>query len=68
MGLISLIVTVVIVALIVWLVDRFAPIRPVFKQIVFWLAIIGIAFLILDAFGVWAYIKDVTLPRLNRRG
>ena len=47
MRLIALLVLIVAVALIVYLVDRFIPIRPIFKRIVFWVAIVGIAFLIL---------------------
>lgn len=70
MGLIELLLIVVAGALIVWASDTWLPGRPIFKKIIFWLAIIGVAWLILNAFGILDFIfgrlGNISLPRLHR--
>jgi len=65
MSLLALFVYIVCIGLIVWVINRFTPIDPIFKNIVLGLGILVVVILILSACGVLAHIRSVSVPSIR---
>ena len=65
---ISLIVTLAIVGLIVWLVTAYIPMPEVFKKVIYVVAVVCVLLFVLRAFGILhsTPIHDVPVPQLVR--
>jgi hypothetical protein len=62
---ISLVLTIIVVGVLLWLATTYIPMNPTIKQILVAVVIIGLVLYILNDFGVFAYI-DKPLPRLHK--
>lgn len=63
MGIIEFFVLVLIIGLIVYLINRFAPIDPVFKNIILVAAVVFLLIVLLNAMGIIG--RDYQIPRLK---
>ena len=63
MGIIEFIIIACIIGFIVWLVQTYAPIPPVFKQIVLWAGVLVVVMILLNALGIIG--RDWQIPRLR---
>jgi len=63
MGIIEFIVIALILGVIVWLIQTYAPIPAQFKTIILWAAIIVLLLILLNALGVIG--RDWQIPRLR---
>jgi len=63
MGIIEFIVIALILGVIVWLIQTYAPIPGQFKTIILWAAIIVLIVILLNALGIVG--KDWQIPRLR---
>lgn len=61
---ISLIVTVIIVALLVWAEEKYLPIDPKFKILIRWIVAVCLGVYLLYAFGVLP-LRDVPVPKVR---
>lgn len=59
MGLFEFILLVVVVGLLVYLVNTYAPIDVKFKQLILWVAILALVFILIRALGLLSF--DVPL-------
>ena len=64
MSFLGLVLFILVVGVIVWLIQAYAPIPAIFKQIILWLGIVVVVFLVLQAFGIIDYLRSVRVPRL----
>ena len=62
MSLIGLIVFIVIIGLLAWGVSQL-PIDDVFKRIIYVIAVLAIAYYIMNAMGLLSYVHDIRIGR-----
>ena len=65
MSLISLVVTLVIVGVVLWLVNTYIPMDGKIKQILNIVVVICVVVWLLYAFGIINHSGDIHVPRLN---
>jgi len=66
MSLIALVLTLIVVGILLWLVETYIPMDPTLKRILHVVVIIAVIVWLLSVFGVWAYLGEVTVPRVRR--
>jgi hypothetical protein len=64
MSVLSLILTLVVVGILLWLVNAYVPMDPKIKQILNVAVVICVVIWLLYAFGLIARVNDVRVPRL----
>ena len=62
---ISLIVYIALIGLLTWALTTYIPMQAGFKRVIYIVAIVCIAILVLNAFGLLP-IRDVPVPQLGR--
>ena len=62
---ISLIVTLIVIGLLLWLVNTYIPMDPKIKQILNIVIVICVVLWLLNVFGVFAYLGNSEVPRLR---
>ena len=65
MSLISLVVTLIVVGVLLWLVTTYIPMDPTIKKIITIVVIVACVLYVLGAFGVLGDISTVQVPRIN---
>lgn len=65
MSIVSLIVTLIVVGLLLWLVNNYIPMDAKIKGILNVVVVVGVVIWLLFAFGILDRSSDITLPRLN---
>lgn len=60
---ISVVITLIIVGLLMWLMDAYLPIDAGIKRIIHIVIIICVIFWLLNVFGVWGH-ADVPVPHV----
>jgi len=65
MSLISLVVTLVIVGVVLWLVNTYIPMDGKIKQILNIVVVICVVVWLLYAFGILNHTGDIHVPRVN---
>jgi len=65
MSLISLVVTLVIVGVVLWLVNTYIPMDGKIKQILNIVVVICVVVWLLYAFGIINHTGDIHVPRVN---
>lgn len=61
MSLLAIIITLVIVGVVLYIINRFVPMEPSIKNILNIVVIIILALWLLKAFGLFSYLSDVKL-------
>lgn len=64
MSLYDLIILLIVLGLVAFLIQRFAPIEARFKSIIVWLLVIVAVFIVLNATGACAVIKSMAVPHV----
>jgi 1-acyl-sn-glycerol-3-phosphate acyltransferase len=65
MSLISLIVTLIVVGVLLWLVNAYIPMDGKIKKILNVVVVICVVIWLLSAFGVIGHTGDIRVPQLN---
>jgi len=65
MSIISLIVTLIVVGLLLWLVNNYIPMDGKIKGILNAVVVVAVVIWLLFSFGVLDRSSDISLPRLN---
>ena len=65
MSLISLIVTLIVVGMLLWLVNSYIPMDAKIKQILNVVVVICVVLWLLSAFGVIGHAGDIRVPQLR---
>lgn len=65
MSLLSLIITLIVVGVLLWLVNSYIPMDAKIKQILNVVVVICVVIWLLSAFGVIGNIGNVSVPRIN---
>lgn len=65
MSLISLIVTLVIVGVLMWLINDYIPMEATIKRILNIVVIIAVVLWLLYAFGVLGHANTITVPQVR---
>jgi hypothetical protein len=65
MSLISLIVTLIVVGMLLWLVNAYIPMDGKIKKILNVVVVICVVIWLLSAFGVIGHTGDIRVPQLN---
>ncbi len=64
MSLLGLIVFILAIGVIIWVINKYAPIPAAFKQIILWVGIIVVVILVLQAFGIIDAVRGYRVPRI----
>lgn len=64
MSLISLILTLIIAGVLLWLVNAYIPMDPKIKKILNVVVVVVVVLWLLVAFGVWDHAKDIKIEKL----
>jgi len=64
LGIFEFILIACVIGFVVWLVQTYAPIPPVFKTVVLWAGIIVIVLILLKALGIFPS-GDYQIPRIK---
>jgi hypothetical protein len=67
MNLIAIILTLVIVGVLMWLLDAYVPCDPTLKRMIHAVIVIVTVIWLLQVFGIWAYMQNVTIHPLGTR-
>ncbi len=62
MNLIAIVVTLIVVGILLWLVEKYLPMDATVKRIVHIVVVIALVLWLLNVFGVLAMVRNVTLP------
>jgi hypothetical protein len=65
MSLVSLIVTLIVVGLLLWVVNNYIPMDGKIKQILNVVVVICVVLWLLSAFGIINGVGGISVPRLN---
>ena len=65
MSLISLVVTLIVVGVLLWLVNTYIPMDAKIKQILNIVVVIAVVLWLLSVFGVIGSLSAVQVPRIN---
>ena len=65
MTLVSLIITLIVVGVLLWLVNAYIPMDGKIKQILNVIVVICVVVWLLYAFGILNHANDLKVPRLN---
>lgn len=65
MSLLALFIIIVVIGVIVYVIQKYAPLDPIFKNIILWLGVGVVVLLLLNAFGVIDAIRGVQVPRIH---
>ncbi len=63
MGLIELIVLIALMGLLVWVVTTLVPMPAQFRQAIIVIAVVGLVFYVLSAFGLLPHFHDIKIGR-----
>lgn len=63
MTLISLVITLIVVGVLLWLVNVYIPMDRKIKKILNIVVVIAVVLWLLNAFGLFAHVGNVTVPR-----
>lgn len=66
MSLITLVVTLIVVGVLLWLVNSYVPMDAVIKRILNVAVVIGTVLWLLSAFGVFHAASNVETPKITR--
>lgn len=61
----SLIITLIVIGVLMWLVNTYIPMQPTLKNILNIVVIICVVIYLLSVFGVLGGVHDVPVPRLR---
>ena len=67
MSLISLVVTLVVVGVLLWLINAYIPMDAKIKKILNIVVVIVVVLWVLSAFGVIGHSGDIRVPQINVR-
>ena len=59
MSLITIVITLVVVGILLWLVNTYIPMDGKIKKILNIVVIVVVVFWLLNVFGVWNYVRNV---------
>lgn len=62
---ITLIVTLAVVGLLVWLITTYIPMPPAFKTTIIVVSVICVVLYVLQAFGVMGHAHDISVPQIK---
>lgn len=62
---ITLIVTLAVIGLVVWLITTYIPMPDLFKRVIYIIAVICVVFYLLQVFGLLGHIHDIDVPKIN---
>jgi hypothetical protein len=65
MSLISLVITLIVVGVLLWLMNTYIPLDPKIKQIINIVIVIAVVLWLLSVFGVFGSISNVQVPRVR---
>ena len=65
MSLIGLVITLIVVGALLWLLETYIPMDPTIKRIIQVVVIICVVLWLLNAFGLFAGMHDVQVPRVR---
>ena len=65
MSLISLIVTLIVIGVLLWLVNAYIPMDPKIKKILNIVVVVAVVLWLLIAFGFWDAASRVRVPRIS---
>ncbi len=65
MSLIGLVITLIVVGVLLWLLETYIPMDPTIKRIIQVVVIICVVLWLLNAFGLFAGMHDVQVPRVR---
>ena len=65
MSLISLVVTLIIVGVLLWLVNTYIPMDAKIKKILNIVVVICVVLWLLSAFGVIGHVNDIRVPQVH---
>jgi hypothetical protein len=65
MSLIGLVVTLIVVGVLLWLLETYIPMDATIKRIIQVVVIICVVLWLLNAFGLFAGMHDVQVPRVR---
>ena len=65
MPLISLVITLIVVGVLLWLVNAYIPMDGTIKKIINVVVVIGVVLWILSAVGVMGHVHNVQVPRVH---
>lgn len=63
MSLISLVVTLIVVGILLWLVNTYIPMAPTIKQVLNVVVIVAVVLWLLNALGLFAGLHDIRVGR-----
>ena len=63
--LVSVVITLIVVGVLLWLVNTYIPMDAKIKQVLNVVVIIAVVLWLLQAFGVWGHMSNVSMPRAN---
>lgn len=64
MSLLGLVIFILVIGILIYCINRFAPIPEVFKQIILWVGIAVVVIVVLQAFGIIDAVRGYRVPRL----
>jgi hypothetical protein len=59
MSLITIVITLIVVGILLWLVNTYIPMDGKIKKILNIVVIVVVVFWLLNVFGVWNYVRNV---------
>lgn len=62
---ISLIITLIVVGILLWLVNTYIPMDGKIKQILNAVVVIGVVIWLLSVFGVLGHLNDIRVPQVK---
>ena len=65
MSLLTLVVTLIVVGVLLWLVNTYIPMDATIKKIITIVVIIAVVLWLLSAFGLFGNLSTVKVPRVN---
>ena len=63
MPLLNVVITIAVIGVLLWLVNRYVPMQATLKQILNAVVIIGVVLWLLGVFGVWHYLGSVKVGK-----
>jgi hypothetical protein len=61
----SLIVTLIVIGVLLWLVTTYIPMEATIKRIIVVVVIICVVIYLMMAFGIWGHLHDVPVPQMR---
>ena len=65
MPLLTIVLTLIVVGVLLWLLEQYIPMDPTLKRIIHIVVIICVVLWLLQAFGILGYLGAVNTPRLR---